>query len=64
MQQKEIVLGYCSVLLRDLLGGKKRENSMQENRRFCLQVFSGDTVENVFSDVATSKRLGKGTGNF
>ena len=29
---------------------------MQENRRFCLQVFSGDTVENVFSDVATSKK--------
>ena len=29
---------------------------MQENRRFCLQVFSGDTVENSFSDVATSTK--------
>lgn len=29
---------------------------MRKNRRFCLQVFSGDTVENVFSDVATSQK--------
>jgi hypothetical protein len=28
---------------------------------FCPQVFVGDTGENSFSDVATSKRLGKGS---
>ena len=28
---------------------------MWKNQRFCLQVFCGDTVENSFSDVATSK---------
>jgi len=28
---------------------------------FCPQVFVGDTGENSFSDVETSKRLGKGS---
>lgn len=36
--------------------GMKRRNSMRKNRRFCLQVFDGDTVENVFSDVETSQK--------
>ena len=38
-----------------LLQGEKRQNSLWKNLRFCLQVFCGDTVENSFSDVATSK---------
>jgi hypothetical protein len=29
---------------------------MRKNRRFCLQVFDGDTVENLFSDVETSQK--------
>ena len=53
---KVIVLGYCPVLRKRMIQGKKRENRMRKNRRFCLQVFSGDTVENSFSDVATSTK--------